>query len=212
MWYSGSTRISHTIGPIGASRKDSISDNVALRCHFYRWAIREVLEMSVENSRGLSLIRKVLYQMKREYGVTINVNFRTSSTINSKTLQKTTVIDSFCVKRAILFPSSTERNFVYSLPMIASNKNFTYGALFDADRRRILIDAKDIPSGVTLDLDMWLVFDGKRYDFEEIHEYEFSSGFILVVRQATNVSLNNNIKRSYEQPLDLVQTVTAVVS
>lgn len=168
--------------------------------------------MSVENSRGLAFIRKVFYQLKRDYGVSINVNFRTSSTVNSKTLQKTVVTDSFSVKKAILFPSNIERGFVYSLPMIASNKNFTYGALFDADRRRILIDAKDIPAGITLDLDMWLVFDGKRYDFEEIHEYEFSSGFMLVVRQATNVSINNNIKRSYEQPIDLVQTATAVVS
>lgn len=168
--------------------------------------------MSVENSRGLAFIRKVLYQLKKDYGVAINVNFRTSSTINPQTLIKTVVQDSFAIRRAIILPSNMERSFVYSLPMIASNKNFTYGALFDSDRRRIMIDAKDIPAGITLDNDMWLVFDGKRYDFEEIHEYEFSSGFMLVVRQATNVALNNTIKRSYETPLDLVQTVTAVVS
>lgn len=168
--------------------------------------------MSVQNSRGLAFIRKVLYQLKRDYGIALNVNFRTSSSIDTKTLQKTVVIDSFAVRNAIVLPSNMERSFVYSLPMIASNKNFTYGALFDADRRRIMIDARDIPAGITLDLDMWLVFDGKRYDFEEIHEYEFSSGFMLVVRQATNVALNNNIKRSYETPLDLVQTVTAVVA
>lgn len=168
--------------------------------------------MSVENSRGLAFIRKVLYQLKRDYGLAINVNFRTSSTINSQTLQKTVVEDSFRIARAILLPSHMERSFVYSLPMIASNKNFTYGALFDSDQRRLMIDAKDIPAGVTLDLDMWLVFDGKRYDIKEIHEYEFSSGFMLVVKQATNVALNNNIKRFYETPLDLIQTVTAVVA
>ncbi len=168
--------------------------------------------MSVENSRGLAFIRKVLYQLKRDYGLSINVNFRTSSTIDSKTLQKTAIVDSFKIARAILLPSNMERAFVYSLPMIASNKNFTYGALFDLDRRRLIIDAKDIPATVTLDNDMWLIFDGKRYDLEEIHEFEFSSGFMLVVKQATNVVLNNTIKRSYETPLDLVQTVTAVVS
>ncbi len=168
--------------------------------------------MSVENSRGLAFIRKVLYQLKRDYGLSINVNFRTSSTIDSKTLQKTVAEDSFRIARAILLPSNMERAFVYSLPMIASNKNFTYGALFDLDRRRLIVDAKDIPATVTLDNDMWLIFDGKRYDLEEIHEFEFSSGFMLVVKQATNVALNNNIKRSYETPLDLVQTVTAVVS
>ena len=168
--------------------------------------------MSVENSRGLAFIRKVLYQLKRDYGLSINVNFRTSSTIDSKTLQKTVVEDSFRIARAILLPSNMERAFVYSLPMIASNKNFTYGALFDLDRRRLIVDAKDIPATVTLDNDMWLIFDGKRYDLEEIHEFEFSSGFMLVVKQATNVVLNNNIKRSYETPLDLVQIVTAVVA
>ncbi len=168
--------------------------------------------MSVENSRGLAFIRKVLYQLKRDYGLSINVNFRTSSMIDSKTLQKTVVVDSFKIARAILLPSNMERAFVYSLPMIASNKNFTYGALFDLDRRRLIIDAKDIPATVTLDNDMWLIFDGKRYDLEEIHEFEFSSGFMLVVKQATNVVLNNTIKRSYETPLDLVQTVTAIVS
>ncbi len=165
-----------------------------------------------ENSRGLAFIRKVLYELKRDYGLEVNFNFRTSSTINTQTLQKTVAKDSFRIAKAILFPSNMERSFVYSLPMIASNKNFTYGALFDADRRRLIIDARDIPAGVTLDNDMWLVFDGKRYDLKEIHEFEFSSGFILVVKQATNVIIENNIQRSYEQPLDLVQTVTAVVA
>ncbi len=168
--------------------------------------------MSVENSRGLAFVRKVLYQLKRDYGLQINVNFRTSSILNTQTLIKTVVEDSFIIKKAILLPSNMERAFVYSLPMIASNKNFTYGALFDLDRRRLIIDAKDVPATVTLDNDMWLVFDGKRYDLEEIHDFEFSSGFMLVVKQATNVALNNNIKRSYETPLDLVQTVTAVVA
>ena len=166
----------------------------------------------MENSRGLAFIRKVLYQLKRDYGLQINVNFRTSSILDTKTLQKTVVEDSFLIQRAILLPSNMERAFVYSLPMIASNKNFTYGALFDLERRRVIVDAKDIPATVDLDSDMWLVFDGKRYDLEEIHEFEFSSGFMLVVKQATNVLLNNNIKRSYETPLDLVQTVTAVVA
>ncbi len=167
--------------------------------------------MSANNSRGLAFIRRVLYQLKRDYGLEINFNFRTSSELNSETLQKTVVEDSFIVNRAILFPSGMERSFVYSLPMIASNKNFTYGALFDVDRRRILVDARDIPSSVTLDNDMWLVFDGKRYDLEEIHEFEFSSGFMLVAKQATNVTLNNNIKRTYDTPLDLTQTASAVV-
>ena len=168
--------------------------------------------MSEQNSRGLAFIRKVLYQLKAQYGLEVNFNYRTSSTIDTKTLIKTTTINSFIVKRCILLPSNMERSFVYSLPMIASNKNFTYGALFDADRRRLMIDAKDIPAGVVLDNDMWLVFNGSRYDLEEIHEYEFSSGFMLVAKQATNVELENNIKQSYEQPLDLVQTVTAVVA
>ena len=167
--------------------------------------------MSAVNSRGLAFIRKVLYQLKRDYGTPINFNFRTSSTIDSKTLQKTVVEDSFVISRAIILPSNLERAFVYSLPMIASNKNFTYGALFDVDRRRIMIDARDIPAGIELRKDMWIIFDGKRYDLKEIHEFEFSSGFMLVIKQATNVLLNNLIKRSFETPLNLTQTATAVV-
>ncbi len=167
--------------------------------------------MSAVNSRGLAFIRRVLYQLKRDYGTPINFNFRISSTIDPKTLQKTVVEDSFRIERGIVLPSNLERAFVYSLPMIASNKNFTYGALFDVDRRRIMIDARDIPAGEVLDNDMWVIFDGKRYDLEEIHEFEFSSGFMLVVKQATNVILNNLIKRSFETPLDLTQTATAVV-
>ncbi len=168
--------------------------------------------MSVQNSRGLAFIRKVLYQLKRDYGLEINFNFRLTTSLNTQTLTKTTTYDSFRIANAILLPSNMERSFVYSLPMIASNKNFTYGALFDSDRRRIMIDAKDIPAGVALDLDMWLIFDGKRYDLEEIHEYDFASGFMLVVKQATSVVLENVIKRSYEDPIDLTQTVTAVVA
>lgn len=168
--------------------------------------------MSTQNSGGLAFIRRTLYQLKRQYGQKLIINYRlTGTTYNPETMVKTVTQASFKVERAILLPSNVERSFVYSLPMIASNKNFTYGGNFVVGQRKLIIDAKDIPAGIELTNDMWVVFDGKRYELMEIHEFEFSAAFMLLVKQATNVQLDNLVQKTVYSPLDLTQTATAVV-
>ena len=155
---------------------------------------------------GLRFIDSTLYELKREYGVSLNIVWITAETVDTEAGKMTITRDSVSVNRAIVLPSTTEREFAYDLTFIASNKNFTYGGLFDTHRRRVIIDRRDLPTDFEIKVGYWLVFQGKRYEVEEFNEFS-GRGFYIVAKQATDVELENFIQRHIFSLITLEQTV-----
>lgn len=143
----------------------------------------------------LRFIKRVLYALKRDYGLPVNIVWRVSSEANLETGKKTVTKDSILVNQGIILPSTIDRGFVYDLTFIASNKNFTYGGLFDKQYRRVIIDRDDLPSDFEIEIGYYLVFNNNRYEVEEVNEFEQSAGYFMLVKQITNIDLENHIKR-----------------
>lgn len=162
-------------------------------------------------SIGLRAVRSTLYQLKREYGVELNIVYRTSSTPDLATGDLTVVKDAESVRRAIVLPSKIDRTFEYDLAFIASNKNFTYGGFYDEQRRRIIIDRRDLPTGFEIKVGYTLIFNGKRYDTESISEFEEGAGYLLVAKQELQVDLENVLKRIIFSTFIPSQTAEAVI-
>lgn len=144
---------------------------------------------------GLRMIQQTLYQLKREFGLQTNIVWRTSSTPNIKTGKMTVLKDSITVKRAIVLPSKIDRSFEYDLAFIASNKNFTYGGFFDKQRRRVIIDRRDLAADFEIKVGYYLIFDGNRYEIEAVSEFEERAGYLIIAKQVLQVPLENLIKR-----------------
>ena len=153
----------------------------------------------------LRFISQVVYRLKRRYGEAIDIVYRTSDVTNLETGRKTITKNSRRVNRAIVLPSAIDRVFSYDLAFIATNKNFTYGGHYDTTERRFIIDRKDIP-GLELTLDMYLLFAGNRYDLKEIQEFEESTSYFVIGKQAIEADAESIIYTSALSSLSLDST------
>ena len=133
----------------------------------------------------LRQISVILYRLKRNYGLPAILRVVNDS-YNLETGVITPANTDYTISRAILAPRRSVRDFVYDLSFIAANKNFTYGGLFDADERAIIIDAKDLPAGVRPTQDMVIIFATEQYDILKVHRAELDRGYILICKHVAS--------------------------
>jgi len=133
----------------------------------------------------LRQISTILYRMKRNFGLPARLRV-VSDAYNVQTGVVTPSNTDYAIRRVILLPRRSLRDFVYDLSFIAANKNFTYGGLFDADKRAIIIDTKDLPVGVRPTQDMIIIFDTEQYDILEVHRFEMDRGYILICKHVAS--------------------------
>ena len=130
-------------------------------------------------------ISAILYRLKREFGLPARLRV-VAETYNLETGEVNPTNVDYSIRRAIILPRQSIRDFVYDLSFIAANKNFTYGGLFDVDRRIIIIDAKDLPSGVRPTQNMIIVFDTEQYDILDVQRAEMDRGYLLVCKHVAS--------------------------
>lgn len=133
----------------------------------------------------LQEISAILYRLKREFGLPAKLRVVNNSN-NIETGVITPNNTDYSIRRVIILPRRSVRDFVYDLSFIAANKNFTYGGLFDADRRAIIIDSKDLPSGVRPTQDMIIIFANEQYDILEVQRAEMDRGYLLICKHVAS--------------------------
>lgn len=131
----------------------------------------------------LTALRRVVYRLKRIYGLPVDLYKITPGETDYETGEKSAVYNKVHIKRAIVQPARLHRDFVYDLAYISANKDFTGGGFFDVSDRRIIIDAKDLPIGWVPTLNQFVIIGAKRYELKSFYEFEADMGYILVVRE-----------------------------
>jgi len=129
-----------------------------------------------QNTRN---IRRILYTLKRQFGVKIVLYQVDESSTDLKTGLKTKTYTTQTVKRAIVLPGELERKFVYDLAFIAANKNFTGGGYFDSTVRRVIIESRDLPSDYVLSLNDQCLFEGQTYEVAKIDKTPDSQALMI---------------------------------
>lgn len=128
----------------------------------------------------LVFISENIYHLKREYGITITVGSRVT-TSNLKTGIKSTVVDEFVIRRAIALPINWRQ--MYARTLDGSRKQ----GYVELGSRDILIDTKDVPSGKKVpEINGYIKIDGKSTDITKTEDYKY--GIIVSVKQIPGLS------------------------
>jgi hypothetical protein len=142
--------------------------------------------MTTQNN--LREISKILYQLKKDFGLPMSVRIFDPLTfvVDHRTGRETVDYTDYPIKRGILLPIDWSRKFHYDLSYIAANKNFTYGGFSDEGLRTIIIARKDLPSTVDVNMDDQLAFDNRKYTIRNIAMTEKEKGYLFTVKQLTS--------------------------
>jgi hypothetical protein len=145
--------------------------------------------------------------LKRQLGKPINICRRVDGQVDRISGQKRVTLDSREVLRAIPVDVSFTNQFVYNLTWIASNKNFSYGGLFETQRGRFLIDKLDLPDFEIRQGD-YIIWNRRRFDVENIEELLEFPCLNVLCKAVTNQDLENCIKRQVCSTMHLHSEVT----
>ena len=88
-------------------------------------------------------IKKIIYGLKRAYGLPITLYQPLVTTPNFETGALIRTWTETIVNRAIVLPYKEQRKFEYDLSYLRAAVNFTYGGYYDVKRRIIIIDRDD---------------------------------------------------------------------
>ena len=152
-------------------------------------------------------IKRVLYKLKRSYGMPVDYYRIVTHTSDLEKGTKTTIETKTHIRRAIVLRAREFRSFVYDLAFISANKDFTEGGFFDPEDRNIILDTKDLPKNFDPNVDDYLIIKDKRYDVSVIQTT--NSAFLLKARK-----LRMGLFVRQESALSvmgLTQTVSSVI-
>lgn len=114
-------------------------------------------------SRRARQMRQILYPLKRERGEPVQLHQIDDNTVNLTSGAITKSYLTYRIKKAIVLPVNATRSFVYDLAYIAANKNFTGGGLFDKSYTTVIIDMKELPTGIVVSLNNYCSISGVTY-------------------------------------------------
>jgi len=136
--------------------------------------------MARANYNLIRFIRRAIYQLKHEYGGAIALYTLGTVNTNYESGVKTAGHTSYQIKRAIVLPLRVKREVVQTISMISANKQFVQGGTYDTGTRTFIIDRKDLPSGVVVNNDDWITYEGKRYEIKWVDEFEQSTAWVII--------------------------------
>ncbi|KKL98311.1 hypothetical protein LCGC14_1825680 [marine sediment metagenome] len=170
----------------------------------------------------LNFIRKVIYRLKRSYGLPIDYYQLATHTMDPEDGDKVTTLIKTHIRRAVVLRARGFRSFVYDLAFISANKDFTEGGYFDPEDRKVIIDTRDVAIGFSPQVDDYFIFQSKKYEVKEIFDFEDNNAFIflarrlrgaLVVRTGNTLSvLDLTQTASSETQNILIQNITSVLA
>jgi hypothetical protein len=129
-----------------------------------------------------NLIRQSLYNLKRQYGGTIDVYRLTTSAVDQKTGVVSVTRQVTRINRAVVLPSMIHAEIKKSISQISANKMFVVGGQYDAATRNFIIDRQDGPD-LQLTLQHWIVYRNRKFEIKQIQEFEFEAGWIVTTRE-----------------------------
>ena len=128
------------------------------------------------------MMRRILYQLKREYGYRIEIHKLLSSETDVRTGRKTISTTRLIVNRAVVLPEMLNRTTKQSISLISSNKEFVSGGTSDIGTRNFIIDRRDVVLP-ELTADDWIVYLHQKYQIKQVQSFEQEAGWIVTAKR-----------------------------
>lgn len=157
---------------------------------------------------NLRFVRTLLYSLKREYGQHVDLYRLTNSVLNTETGVKTQTIQKITVWKCIVLSGDMIRSFAYGHSFLAADRNFAYGGKFDVGTKGFIIDIQDLPSGFQIDMDDYLVYEGKRYDMKKVTKTDDGYAFATLGKEVEGGTVGQIHELSLFTTLRLIQKST----
>lgn len=149
-------------------------------------------------------IQHTLYMLRREYGGPISVYKLLSSESDPQTGDKVIDAESYPVDLAVILPATLSLQEKRGISLISANKQMVQGGHYEGVTQKFIIDRCDLPEGITLTTDDWIVESERRFDIAAVEEFEDGSAYLIHGKAQTGRPANQIFHVQAESLLSVV--------
>jgi len=155
---------------------------------------------------NLVLLRRVLYQLKMDFGYSGALYRITPGTTNLESGSKSITRVKYAIDRCVVIPFKAESLGFYGSALLKSAREFSYGGFQDQDLKHVLIDGNDLPAGFEIRQDDYFVYQHKKFEIVKIELIEQDLGYQLLVNHLRGSIPNEVHEAIVHQTLRLSQS------
>jgi hypothetical protein len=156
----------------------------------------------------LDFQRRVLYDLKRQYGQHVDIVDQQVGTPDLKAGTRNTVQVATSVPLAIvLTPKAFTKGF-YDTPLLKAGRQFAYGSFVDINTKIVVLDIADLPIGFEVKQSQHLIIANKRYEVESFATLEYDNGYIINCKRAEGVQNEAIHQRACFDVFKIVQSIS----
>jgi hypothetical protein len=155
----------------------------------------------------LDFQKRLLYDLKRQYGQPLALYIQQVSNPDLRTGQRNTVQTVYAFQQAIVVAPKFFSQGIYSASFLKAGREFAHGAFQTQDIKIIIIDGNDLPIGFEVTPDQHVVLKSKRYEVFNVEELEDSLGYIITVKRLVGVQTEEIHTSSINQKFRMTQSV-----
>jgi hypothetical protein len=163
--------------------------------------------MANKQTALVSMQRRSLYMLKREYGARIVIFKLLDSDTDVRTGVKTVSTSRIVVRRAIVLPEMLDRTTKQSISLISSNKEFVSGGTSDIGTRNFIVDRRDVVLP-ELSADDWIEYLNYKYQIKKVQSFEQETGWIITAKRISG-ELPEPISATAEDTVSLTDEMEA---
>lgn len=146
-------------------------------------------------STQLRFHRKILYRLKRRYGVKIDYYTIGESVVDETTGLATSPRTKIVIKKAVQLPDARTREF----------RSFgIFNSSYDSSSRNFLLDARELPKDFKPHIDHYFVLNGLQYSVKDFVSLPEKSGYWLVCNAVEGLDPDEIFDVSGNTVLDLI--------
>ena len=152
--------------------------------------------------RQTRFVRKLIYTLKRGYGFSVTFYKVTGETLDLETGARTPTTVYQEVKKTIILPSDLQRRFESD----AVGAGFSYGAYYDTELRKLIVDPQDL-SDFEISVDDYFIVDGERFQVGRVFNLYNGTAILVIGRHSEGSKRYAIADVTIESTLEPDQTV-----
>lgn len=131
---------------------------------------------------GQREISKIIYSLKREWGVSIQVCRSLIDERDILTGKIYSECETFTIRRAINLPYEVSRETLSNFSLIASRKSNDFGGFYDESVTVLIIDAQDLPKSFIFKNTDYLMIESKKHEIVNYTKAGNGRAYVLNIK------------------------------
>lgn len=127
--------------------------------------------------------RRTVYELKQKFGTSLQLCRTSNDVADYATGKKAYTLVTTTIKKVVVMPSKDLRHAMHMATDVSRKQDFAFGGFFDTRTKAVMVSQRDVPPDFPIDLNMFVVLGGMRWEVKGLEETESDEYLVLTIQE-----------------------------